>query len=310
MLKSIYYSVKPFIPRSVQIAVRRKVVSWKKGKVGNIWPIDPNSSKVPAGWKGWPNRKKFTVILTHDVDTAKGQEKCLSLLSMEEELGFRSSFNFVPENYVVDPELREEITRRGFEVGVHGLNHDGKLYKSKEIFCERAKSINRYLLEWGCVGFRSPAMHHNLDWIHELSILYDASTFDTDPFEPQPVGVATIFPFWVVNNSIKSYFLELPYTLCQDFTLFILMRAKDIQIWKNKTEWIIENEGMVLVNVHPDYMKFGKGKPSLEEYPANYYREYLLYLRNNFNSEFWNPLPKELAVYMKEEMPPNFGSVT
>jgi hypothetical protein len=129
-------------------------------------------------------------------------------------------------------------------------------------------------------------------------------------FEPQPVGVATIFPFWVVNNSIKSYFLKLPYTLCQDFTLFILMRAKDIQIWKNKTEWIIENEGMVLVNVHPDYMKFGKGKPSLEEYPANYYREYLLYLRNNFNSEFWNPLPKELAVYMKEEMPQNLGSVT
>jgi hypothetical protein len=99
MLKSIYYSVKPFIPRSLQIAVRRKVVSWKKGKVGNIWPIDPNSSKVPAGWKGWPNRKKFTVILTHDVDTAKGQEKCLSLLSMEEELGFRSSFNFVPETF-------------------------------------------------------------------------------------------------------------------------------------------------------------------------------------------------------------------
>ena len=117
MLKSIHYSVKPFIPRSVQIAVRRKVVSWKKGKVGNMWPIDPNSSKMPAGWKGWPNGKRFAVVLTHDVDTARGQEKCLSLLSMEEELGFRSSFNFVPENYVVDPELREEITRRGFEVG-------------------------------------------------------------------------------------------------------------------------------------------------------------------------------------------------
>jgi hypothetical protein len=26
------------------------------------------------------------------------------------------------------------------------------------------------------------------------------STFDTDPFEPQPDGMGTIFPFWVPNQ--------------------------------------------------------------------------------------------------------------
>jgi hypothetical protein len=43
--------------------------------------------------------------------------------------GFRSSFNFIPEgDYRVSRELRDELTRNGFEVGVHDLHHDGKLY--------------------------------------------------------------------------------------------------------------------------------------------------------------------------------------
>ena len=40
-------------------------------------------------------------------------------------------------------------------------------------------------------------MLHNLEWFHDLNVKYDSSTFDTDPFEPQPDGVGTIFPFWV-----------------------------------------------------------------------------------------------------------------
>ena len=44
-------------------------------------------------------------------------------------------------------------------------------------------------------------MYHNLDWIHDLDIYYDASTFDTDPFEPQPDGFKTIYPFTVKNDS-------------------------------------------------------------------------------------------------------------
>jgi len=43
-------------------------------------------------------------------------------------------------------------------------------------------------------------MFHNLKWIHDLNISYDASTFDTDPFEPQHDRAGTIFPFWVNGN--------------------------------------------------------------------------------------------------------------
>ena len=105
-----------------------------------------------------------------------------------------------------DPrQLREELTQNGFEVGIHDLRHDGRLYQSDKEFRRNAVSINRYLAEWGAVGFRSAFMLHKLDWLHQLNVAYDASTFDTDPFEPQPEGRHTIFPFWVpAPNNQKS----------------------------------------------------------------------------------------------------------
>ena len=94
-------------------------------------------------------------------------------------------------------------------------------------------------------------MHHNLEWLHELNIAYDLSTFDTDPFEPQADGVATIFPFWVAHNGHDSRYLEMPYTLVQDFTLFILMKENCTRLWQTKLDWIVERGGMALLNTHP-----------------------------------------------------------
>ena len=85
----------------------------------------------------------------------------------------------------------------GFEVGIHDLKHDGHLFASSRGFKQRAAQINHYAREWGAAGFRSGFMMSNLDWLHELEVQYDASTFDTDPSEPQPNGGNTIFPFWV-----------------------------------------------------------------------------------------------------------------
>jgi len=198
------------------------------------WPIDGAAGKSPLNWRGWPGEKRFALVLTHDVDTARGQQNCGQLMELEERLGFRSSFNFVPERYTVSPEIRHRLTENGFEVGVHGLMHDGKLYRSRKMFEERAFRINDYLREWGAMGFRSPAMHHNFDWIHDLDIEYDASSFDTDPFEPQADGVRTIFPFYLKGQTGKHGYVELPYTLPQDSTLFVLLRERDISVWKKK----------------------------------------------------------------------------
>ncbi len=110
----IYYQLKPFIPRRLQIFLRRMMVLRKRTLCKNIWPIDENARKPPDGWSGWPGQKQFALVLTHDVDTAKGQERCHNLIRMEDDLGFRSSFNFVPERYDVSPELRDRLTESGF----------------------------------------------------------------------------------------------------------------------------------------------------------------------------------------------------
>lgn len=300
----LYYLVKPAVPRWLQIRLRRELARRKRMRYTDTWPIDPMSATKPDGWPGWPAGKKFALILTHDVESAKGVERCRPLMKLEEELGLRSSFNFVPEKYEAPPELRRELTARGFEVGVHGLNHDGKLYASKEIFDQRAERINRYLKAWKAVGFRSPSMQHNLDWIHALNIQYDLSTFDVDPFEPQSDGMGTIFPFHVpANGAGANPYVEMPYTLPQDFTLFVILKEENPGIWKHKLNWLAEHGGMALVNVHPDYMHFGSGKPSLGEYPASFYRDFLCTAISYHAGCYWHALPRDVAHFMTAHVP-------
>jgi len=296
-MKATYYFFKPLIPRWLQIRLRREIALRKRSLCTNIWPINKNAGNLPVGWPGWPDKKQFALVLTHDVETFRGQAKCYSLIELEERLGFKSSFNFVPEGYHVSFELRHYLTSNGFEVGVHGLTHRGNLFKSKKVFQKNLSRINHYLREWESVGFRSPSMYHNLEWIHDLNLEYDASTFDTDPFEPQPDGMGTIFPSWVQAVGTQKRYVELPYTMPQDFTLFVLLRERNIDIWKQKLDWIVQQGGMALLLTHPDYMNFSGKKLNPEEYTAEYYEEFLNYIKSNYEGQYWHVLPKDLARF-------------
>jgi peptidoglycan/xylan/chitin deacetylase (PgdA/CDA1 family) len=300
-MKKLFYILKPLIPRSLQIYLRRKLVIRQREKFKDTWPVLLSSAKKPVNWQGWLNNKKFAFILTHDVESIDGHDKCKELMQIEKDLNFVSSYNFVPEKYNVSSELRKYLEDNGFEVGVHGLNHDGKLFSSKSIFNARSKNINKYIKEWGAVGFRAPAMHHNLEWIKQLDIEYDLSTFDTDPFEPQSDGVGTIFPFIVERENKQNGYAELPYTLVQDFTLFILMKEKDISIWKEKIDWIADNGGMVLVNVHPDYVNLNNN-PKMEEFPLELYIDLLKYVKTKYGGKYWNDIPRNVATFVKKSM--------
>lgn len=293
----LYYYAKHLIPRRLQIALRRQLQVRKGEKFGNTWPTYRLAETLPREWAGWPEDKKFALVLTHDVDTKAGYDKCLELADLEERLGFRSVFNFVASEYEVSPQLREELRRRGFEVGIHGLYHNSFLYHSREEFQKQAPLINQVLKDWNAVGFRSPCMYHNLDWIHDLQIEYDASTFDMDPFEPQPDGMHTLFPIHVRNGLDNRAYVELPYTLPQDFTLFVLMRNRTIDIWKKKLEWIVGNGGMALMITHPDYMCFGGKKPTYSEYDVELYRQFLEHIRTAYKDQYWHVLPCEIARF-------------
>jgi hypothetical protein len=294
----IYYQIKPFIPKILQIYVRRKWVSKKLASCKGFWPIDERAGACPEGWVGWPEGKRFAIVLTHDVETEQGIERCIPLAEIEKNLGFRSSFNFVAEDYAIPDKLFDFLKHNRFEIGLHGLRHNGNMFRSKRQFHKKASRINRYLKEWGCKGFRAPSMYHNLERIGALDIEYDTSTFDTDPFEPQPDGVGTIFPFWVSGDSTQKGYVELPYTLPQDHTLFVVMGERDITIWKKKLDWIAKRGGMALVIIHPDYMNFNRKGEVRGEYPASYVSDLLEYIKNKYKDQYWHVLPQEMARFL------------
>jgi hypothetical protein len=303
LLARAYYHVKPFLPLSLRWAVRRIRIPSIMRRSADSWPIDESASGRPANWKGWPDGKKFALVFTHDVESDHGLHAVKKLAELEMHHGFRSSFNFIPEGSYEDPmELRAWLEARGFEVGVHDLYHDGHLYESRESFGIKAKRINRYLNEWGAVGFRSGFMLRQLDWLHDLNVVYDTSTFDTDPFEPQPEGSHTIFPFHVQPPAGVEGpgYVELSYTLPQDSTLFLLLREKSPAIWKQKLDWIARNGGLALVNIHPDYIDFSDGKPSNERYPAALLTEFMEYIRSHYADAYWNPLARDLALWYRK----------
>jgi hypothetical protein len=295
-LLDAYFILRPYLPQRLRMGVRRLLYR-RQRRTAAFGLFDSLATQPPHWWVGWPENKRFAFAITHDVESQKGLDRCRQLAATEMRMGFRSCFNFIPEgNYETPESLRDFLTNRGFEVGVHDLSHDGKLYRSRKKFASHADRINRYLQDWEAVGFRSGFMLHDLDWLQDLNVLYDSSTFDNDPFEPQPDGMRTIFPFWVERGDGSGY-VELPYTLPQDSTLFLLLREKGIDTWQRKLDWIAEHGGLALVIVHPDYIDF-EGADQPLEYASRLYTDILRYVRERYQTEAWCALPREIATYV------------
>lgn len=98
------------------------------------------------------------------------------------------------------------------------------------------------------------------------------------------------------NPPSKAY-VELPYTLPQDSTLFLVLR-ETTEIWMRKLDWIAKHGGMTLVDVHPDYMSFNGSWKTAHKYPAALYREFLTYLKTRYTGEYWHALPRDVAKYV------------
>ena len=298
--KRIYYILKPILPRALTRLLRRLYSHPEKPDPNLRWPVDSRYAEflweimiqllhtVPEQrlyMKSlWPDGFRYAFVLTHDVESAVGQSYVRAVAGLEEGLGFRSSFNFVPEVYRVDMNLVDELRQRGFEIGIHGLKHDGKLFSSRDEFERRAIRVNQYLKEYGAVGFRSPLTHRNPEWMQALDIEYDLSFFDTDPFEPIPGGTMSIWPFFL------GHFVELPYTLVQDYTLTAVLGETSPRIWLTKVDFIEKYHGMALLNSHPDYLKE----------PANMkiYSTFLSTMKDR--GDYWHALPRDVAQWWRD----------
>jgi peptidoglycan/xylan/chitin deacetylase (PgdA/CDA1 family) len=286
-----YYALRALLP----LRVRQMLQQFRRVDAGDRWayPDDFLQSLVdqlPQNGEGlavihpWPDDATFAFVLTHDVETAEGMRRIAAIADMEEDLGFRSSWNFVPYKYTIDRGLVRDLADRGFEIGVHGYNHDGKLFSSRAEFDRRVPAINEALRSWGAVGFRAPMVHRNLRWMQLLDIEYDASCFDADLYQAMPGGVGSVWPF------IAGRFVELPYTLAQDHTLFIVRNERHGRIWKEKLSYLVHLNGMALVITHPDYLD----SPSRLEV----YRQLLL--RAQGMAGMWHALPRETAAWWRD----------
>jgi peptidoglycan/xylan/chitin deacetylase (PgdA/CDA1 family) len=300
MKADLFYTLKPVVPRWMQIKVRRQMALRLQRRNHYCWPIAEPAGALPPGWPGWPDGKRFAVVLTHDVEMPSGVSRCEQLASLEEERGLRSAFGFVPLRYETPERLRRTLSERGHEVIVHDLYHDGKLFRNWRKFAERRGPINEFLQRWETRGFSSGAMLHNLPWISQLNIDYSISTYDVDPFEPQSCGSGRIFPYWVQSPDGEGHgFVELPYTLPQDFTLFILLGEQSNAIWRRKLDWIAAKGGMALIKTHPDYMVFPQERKRIDGYPVELYTDLLDYVSARYGDEAWFAQPSEVARYWR-----------
>lgn len=267
---TLFYRLKPLIPRRLQIALRRlraRRLRRRHSVDGHFprWPIEPVlvdrreaalRQRLRASGGGrtpllglWPGGHRFAYVLTHDVEGPAGLAAIEPLLEIEARHGMVSAWFLVAEDYPVDAALRARLAAAGCEVGLHGLHHDGRLFESRERFERQLPAIHRYLREWGAAGFRSPAAHRHAGWMPELGSSYDSSFHDTDPFDAQPGGCCSILPYFLGD------LVELPITLPHDFTLFEVLREPDIALWREKATWIAAHNGLVNVLVHPDYAR-------------------------------------------------------
>jgi peptidoglycan/xylan/chitin deacetylase (PgdA/CDA1 family) len=226
----------------------------------------------------WPRGKSWALVLTHDVEHRGGYESIERLCALERRRGFRSAWYLVPErDYAVDDVVVRALENDGFEVGVHGLKHDGRDL-DPAVLPHRLSSIQAWRDRWGSVGFRSPATHRDWNLMPTLGFVYDSSSFDTDPFEPQSGGCCTWLPFH--NGEL----VELPLTVTMDHTLFVVLRGT-ADVWTSKVDYLRSRGGMAVVLTHPDYMEEAE---RLEAYDR-------LLARYEGAGDLWAALPRDVA---------------
>jgi peptidoglycan/xylan/chitin deacetylase (PgdA/CDA1 family) len=295
----VYYRVKPLIPRRVQIAGRRMLARRVRDYGFPRWPLEDgvlsllrfyafcllaalDEESLSFRWF-WPRGHRAALILTHDVESADGLRRTLEIADIEQERGFRSSFNIVASWYPIDRGIVRELRDRGFEIGLHGLRHDRSLFASREAFVRQLPAVAEAARQLGAQGFRSPSTYRVAEWLAELPVLYDASMPHSDPFEPQPGGCCTLWPYAIGNV------IELPYTLTQDYTLFTVLEARSVDPWLRQVEAIEERHGLIQCVSHPDRGYLGDADKRAV------YVELLDALTER--AGLWRALPREVAYW-------------
>ena len=301
LTRTAYYWVRPALPVPVRRHLQRIALRGWDQLPFPRWPVDCTveetfdglvksclksypAEAMPFVWF-WPDGYQACTFMTHDVETASGRDFVPRLMDIEESFGVRSSFQLVPEvRYEVSKAYRDSITARGFEVNIHGLNHDGHLFDERGEFERRARRINEYAKEYGALGFRSPVLYRKIDWFSSLKFSYDMSVPSVAHLDPQRGGCCTVTPYFIGD------ILELPLTTIQDYSLFNIIGNFSIDLWKRQMDLILQKNGLATFLIHPDYI-IGRTTWGI-------YKSLLEYLtRICADRHVWWPLPRDVHAW-------------
>ena len=299
-----YYTVRPVLPVGVRKRLQKLHLRLRGYSFFPRWPVDSTvddlvadllrlailakrQTALPFIWF-WPDGMQSAAIMTHDVETRNGLNFCDALMDLNDSFGIKASFQMIPEKrYPVAQCVLDRIRRRGFEVNVHDLNHDGHLFRDREEFLQRVAKINRYLRDFESEGFRAGVMYRNQDWYDALEASYDMSVPNAAHLDPQSGGCCTVMPYFVANV------LELPVTTTQDYALFNLLEDYSIAVWQRQIEMVRAKHGLISFVVHPDYV--------IEERARAIYRQLLRHLsRIRAEGNVWFAIPREINAWWRQ----------
>ncbi|HVN94250.1 MAG TPA: hypothetical protein VMT38_11165 [Terracidiphilus sp.] len=304
-LSHIYYWLRPILPVGVRRHLQKIYLKdWKTLQFPR-WPVDcsldhmmeellllslraSGEDRIPFIWF-WPDGSSSSAVMTHDVETQTGYDFCSTLMDVDDTYGIKSSFQVIPEErYTVHPEVLGEIRKRGFEICVHDLNHDGHLYKHRDQFLRRVTRINAHGKEFGAQGFRAAVLYRKQLWYDALDFSFDMSVPNVAHLDPQRGGCCTVMPYFFENG-----FLEIPVTTIQDYSLFNIMRDYSISLWKQQTEIIMGMHGCMSFIAHPDYLQ--------QPQEMVVYKELLAYLNQlRRENDVWITTPGEINRWWRQ----------
>lgn len=303
-VREAYYMVRPLLPVALRKHFQRAHLNNWQSLLFPRWPVDTTVDilleklltllmktakieTVPFIWF-WPDGATGAAIVTHDVETEKGITLSKSVMDADESYGIPSSFQIVPERrYNVPQQYLKNLRGRGFEINVHDLNHDGRLFTNWAKFKQRVVEINRHGREFEALGFRSAVLYRKQEWYELLEFEYDMSVPNVAHLDPQRGGCCTVMPYFVGN------ILELPVTMTQDYSLFHILNDFSLSLWKQQIDLILHKHGLISVIVHPDYLDEERAKAT--------YSQLLNFLAHlNRSQNVWCALPSEVNKWWRD----------
>jgi len=210
------------------------------------------------------NQENTRLILTHDIDTKDGFLWVKKIAKLEMEYGFRSIFNVVGQKYQIDYDILDWLIENGFEIGLHGYNHDNKLIFLPESEIRRRIESCRGIMElYDIKNFRSPSWFRNIKLFNVIKdyFLFDYSYLDTDILCPSGNGGC----FWTKTFSLSDL-IHIPTTIPFEAPLYFNYSPdKLVNFWEPKIRWLQKCKGNIVVITHTD-PNFSGNKRMLKVY--------------------------------------------